>query len=237
MSLLDRQIFAHQPNRKFVRCLLVSEKTFRLVHFDRSGAEVSERLNIHTDYIKFIRTIVALTSPDEAAIGFDTSIQWTIDPLTGRKIAGTLQYSQRTNGSKRATKKTYHLVQVHPIARHVIRGRATTCWLVAEVLDNWTETFVIKDSWTSAGRAEEHLLLLRTAEFNLEGVCEYISHEIKRGETKEFRSRSSRTNILFSNRIAARVMFKAYGKHLQHFETTLQLFRALYDAISGMEPL
>ncbi|TEB19365.1 hypothetical protein FA13DRAFT_1697931 [Coprinellus micaceus] len=228
-----RQIFAHQPNRKFVRCLLVSEKTFRLVHFDRSGAEVSQRFNIHAHYAEFVRIVVALASPDEAAIGFDTSIQWTIDPLTGRKIAGTLQSRQRTNGRKRATKKTYYLVEVHPIARHIIRGRATTCWLVAEVPENWTQTFVVKDSWTSAGRTEEQFLLVQAAELKLQGVCEYVSHETKRGETKDFRSDGSKNNILFSNRVAARVIFKAYGKHLQSFKTTLQLLMALYDAISG----
>ena len=232
--MVPRQIFAHQPNRKFVRCLLVSEKTFRLVHFDRSGAEVSDRFDIHAHYTEFIRIIVALASPDEATLGFDTSIQWTVDPLTGRKTAGTLESRQRKHGQKRATKKTYYLVELQPIARHIIRGRATTCWLVAEVPENWTQAFVVKDSWTSSGRTEEQLFLVQAAELQLEGVCEYVSHETKRGETKDFRSHGSKNNILFSNRVAARVIFKAYGKHLDRFKSTLQLLMALYDAISGL---
>lgn len=225
---LSRQLLAHQPNRMYVQCLLLSEETCRLVHFDRSGAQVSPRFNIHTQSLEFVRLVVALTSPNEAAIGFDDSIKWKIDPDSGRKVSGTLTYKL---GPNKADKKIYSLMDVEPIATHVIRGRATTCWSVEDPKTG--ERFVVKDSWTSAGRTPEHELLMKANESNLPGICEYVSHQTGRGQTKDFRCKISVQGPLFRNRVASRILMKAYGKPVQHFKTVLQLLSALYDAISG----
>lgn len=212
----------------YVQCLLLSEKTCRLVHFDRSGAQVSPRFNIHTEPADFVRLIVALTSPNEKAIGFDDSIQWTIDPTTGMKIAGTLAYKA---GPNKADKKVYSLVDIEPIATHIIRGRATTCWSVED--PETGEKFVVKDSWTSAERTPEYELLMKATDLNLQGVCEYVSHQTGRGQTRDFRCKISVQGPLFRSRVASRILMKAYGKPVQHFKTVLQLLSALYDAISG----
>lgn len=212
----------------FVRCLLLSEKSCRLVQFDRSGAQVSPRFNIHTDYRVFIRLIVALTSPDERAIGFDDSIKWTINPVNGRKAAGTITC---ITGPKKKDKKVYRLINVEPIATHVIRGRATTCW---SVLDPKTKRkYIIKDSWTFAGRTPEHELLKKATDLGLKGVAKYVWHETDRANTQDFRCQDSIRRSFFLNRVASRIVMEGYGKPVDCFTSILQLLSALHDAISG----
>jgi hypothetical protein len=74
-SSFIRRIFIHQPNRRFVRDLVLSGHQLRLFHFDRSGAQYTPPLSIHDDPHTFVPLIHGLGSPNEADIGLDTSIR------------------------------------------------------------------------------------------------------------------------------------------------------------------
>ncbi|KAJ3507186.1 hypothetical protein NMY22_g17006 [Coprinellus aureogranulatus] len=224
LSIYARQVLAHQPNRFFIRGLVLSEETCRLVHFDRSGAQVSPAFDIHANPDRFIRLVVGLSDPDERSIGIDDSIQWTIGS-DGRKERGTLTYK-----AGRGPAQKYALISKDPIAVHVIRGRATTCWAVRDEEGN---EFIVKDTWASAGRTPEYKHLKKAQEKGVEGVCQIVSYQASRGQTKDFRCATTITSVHFFNRISSRIVMKAYGKHLQYFKTILQLLSAFHDAIVG----
>ncbi|KAF5341255.1 hypothetical protein D9611_005961 [Ephemerocybe angulata] len=67
-----RQMYMRQPNRNFW-----------LLH-------LTPLINIHNNPRTFIRLVLGLSSPDESVLGLDTSIQWTSNPATGAKSAGTI---------------------------------------------------------------------------------------------------------------------------------------------------
>ncbi|KAJ3527029.1 hypothetical protein NMY22_g9931 [Coprinellus aureogranulatus] len=224
LSIYARQVLAHQPNRFFIRGMLLSEETCRLVHFDRSGAQVSPAFDIHANPSDFIRLIVGLSDTDERAIGIDDSIQWTIG-ANGRKEQGTLTYKP-----SRSPAQQYTLVNKDPVSVQVIRGRATTCWAVRDMQGN---EFIVKDTWVSAGRTPEYKHLKKAQEKGVEGVCQIVSYQASRRQTKDFRCATTITSVHFFNRISSRILMRAYGRHLQHFETVLQLLSALHDAIVG----
>ncbi|KAJ3501168.1 hypothetical protein NMY22_g19018 [Coprinellus aureogranulatus] len=117
MASYIQQMFAHQPNRLYVDAFLLSEKGIRLVHFDRAGAETAPYINLLEKPDMLVRVIIGLCSANEADIGFDTSIKWTI--VNGKKKKGTM----KTLGPD-GLEKTYELVKPHPISQDLnIRGR------------------------------------------------------------------------------------------------------------------
>ncbi|RXW15441.1 hypothetical protein EST38_g10414 [Candolleomyces aberdarensis] len=108
VAVYVRQIFIHQPNRRYVRALVLTETNLRLFHFDRSGGLYTPYINIHQDPYTFVRLVIGLNSLDESVLGFDMSIQWKIK--NGRKTDGTL-----TNRRNDDTKIVYSLSKVDPI--------------------------------------------------------------------------------------------------------------------------
>ncbi|KAJ2913149.1 hypothetical protein MD484_g7249, partial [Candolleomyces efflorescens] len=46
-TIYARQIFIHQPNRRFARVLVLTEQHLRLFHFDRSGAQYTPPIDFH----------------------------------------------------------------------------------------------------------------------------------------------------------------------------------------------
>ncbi|TEB19359.1 hypothetical protein FA13DRAFT_1802338 [Coprinellus micaceus] len=229
MVVYARQVYAHQPNRKFVRGLLLSDKRARLVHYDHSGVQVSPPININERPPLFVRIVVGLCNGDESFMGFDDSIQWEHD-ICNRKISGTLT----AKFDKDSEPKRYHLRSIRPIANVVdIRGRATTCWAVR---DNETgEDLIVKDSWDSDDRPPEYLRLTKVK--GAQGVCEIVWHSSDkhpRFETRLFRcAKGTRAGVHYYNRVASRIIMKAYGKQIHHFRSILELLHALRDAIAG----
>ncbi|KAJ2929414.1 hypothetical protein H1R20_g7688, partial [Candolleomyces eurysporus] len=67
MGVYARQIFIQQPNRRYVRCLIVTEKQARLFHFDRSGVQYTALFDIHKkDGAELlVLLIIGLCSDDE----------------------------------------------------------------------------------------------------------------------------------------------------------------------------
>ncbi|KAJ2919984.1 hypothetical protein MD484_g501, partial [Candolleomyces efflorescens] len=225
-----RQMFSHQPNRFFVRSLVVTERRARLFHFDRSGAQYSSLINIHEDAEQFVRLILGLCTTDEAVLGLDDSVQWTTNP-DGKKIGGTLK-TVGPDGSVVA----YDLIADElPFVRSGVRGRGTICW---PVKNQAGDKFMVKDHWISmAGSGTPEYELLAKAK-GLPGVCQMVSYESNRAQTKDFRgSTQTLGSDLSFNRRAIRIVMKAYGPSVDKFSSVEDLLGALRDAIAAHRAL
>jgi hypothetical protein len=222
-SFIVRQIFVHQPNRRFVRVLVLSGHQLRLFHFDRSGAQYTPSLDIHDDPHTFVRLILGLSSPNEADIGLDTSIRWLI--LNGRKAGGALMMRGADN-----SQSLYPLLRKEPFfCRSSICGRSTTCW---SVLDKRTdEELLVKSSWRSEDRTSEHIYLQEAV--GVAGVVQMVSCEPDRCQTKYFRGFQTNAPAGFQNRVETRVVVKRYGSPITEFTSPREVLCALRDAIAG----
>ncbi|RXW17578.1 hypothetical protein EST38_g8274 [Candolleomyces aberdarensis] len=223
MTLYTKQIFIEQPNRFFIRSLIVTENRARLFHFDRSGAQYTPFFNIHTEAQTFIRLILGLCALDEHVLGLDDTVQWIIG-ADGRKSGGTL----KTVGPDKAA-VTFELVtEEEPFTRSSVCGRGTTCWPVRNAQG---DRFIVKDHWVSNSGALEFELLKEA--MGLPGVCQMVCYEDNRAQTKDFRGDTSAfQDGEFRNRTAIRIVMKAYGPSIKHFSTVEQFLAALRDAIS-----
>ncbi|KAF6760788.1 hypothetical protein DFP72DRAFT_1092047, partial [Ephemerocybe angulata] len=223
-----RQIYIEQPNRDFVRSLILTEKHIRLMHFDRSGVYLSKDINIHENPIIFIRLILGLTSPNEKDLGLDTSVKWKIDSKTGKKKSGTIK-TVDSNGQP----ITYNLnMKEKVIVRECLRGRGTTCWHATH--PKTKEAVFIKDSWRTSTRKPESDYL--NAAKGLPGVAQIISYQDYMAETKDYRPEEQQEDELsdfFHNRVKIRVVMEAYGPSIWHFEDRYQLIAAFRDAIAA----
>jgi hypothetical protein len=215
-------MFVQQPNRRFIRDIDLSRTRLRLFHWDRTGIESSDTINIHENPHIFIRIVLGISSPDEEELGFDTSIQWTVD--NGKKTKGTL-----ATVNAQGQKVIYDLVDLNPIAqRFPSKGKATTCWKVRD--PNTGQLFVVKDTWRLPSDNKEYEYLEKVK--GLAGVAQMVSFEANRCETKQFRGLD-----LPRNRIQDRIVLQMYGKTLDHFESAKQALCALRDAIDGKSGL
>ncbi|RXW20944.1 hypothetical protein EST38_g4926 [Candolleomyces aberdarensis] len=232
LGIYSRQIFIHQPNRKFVRALILTEKRFRLFHFDRSGAECSPYFNVHDEAHLFVRLIMGLSSHDEAVLGFDTTIQWKHED--GRKYHGTITVEH--DGEV----KVYTLNDPEPIfKRYTIRGRATTCW---EATDEFDNRVVIKDSWRSHDRTPEHEFLSEAKRLaqergiELQGVVNMLAYQENLAQTTQFRAQPQ-GGLDAHHRIQSRIVMPAYGSPIHGFRTRLEVLYAFRDVIAGLRNL
>ena len=214
-------MFALQPNRLYVRCLVLTETHARLVHFDRAGTQVTPLVDIHRHPATFVRLIVGLSSVEERRLGLDDSIQFTV--IDGRRTAGTLSTTGPSGDAK-----TYPILEHIPVPRETIRGRGTVCWRVQD--PDTGEELVVKDSWRPDDRPpeQEFLELAR----GIPGVVQMVSYETGRGDTQGFRCPT--TAGQFHNRSAMRVTMKSYGRPIEFFTSLTQLLCAMRDAIAGM---
>jgi hypothetical protein len=218
-------MFIQQPNRKFVRCLIVTEARFRVYQFDRSGAEHSDYFDIHQNASLFVRVIMGLSSHNEAVLGFDTSIRW--DHENGRKYHGTITVEQGDEV------KVYTLESPEPFfKRYTVRGRGTTCW---DATDEFNNHVVIKDSWRSYDRTPEHEFLLEAKKLakergiELQGVVDMITYQDGLARTPQFRAEPQRAH----DRILSRIVMPASGKPIYDFRNRLEVLYAFRDVIAG----
>ncbi|KAJ3538890.1 hypothetical protein NMY22_g4984 [Coprinellus aureogranulatus] len=222
-ATFNRQIFIQQPNRHFSRSLLVTEKVFRLIHFDRSGVYVTKLSDIHKDASLFVQFAAGLMSPDERVLGLDTSVQWTIDQTLCRKVAGTITLSD-TSGSE-----TYELdMNEPPFVRPGIRGRGTVGWPARDPTTG--EAVLVKDSWHTDSRHSECEFLLKAK--GIPGIVEILDHEDYCAETAQYRP-TGFDNEEFRNRFKPRLVLKRYGEPIWFFRSRLRLLLALRDVLVG----
>ncbi|RXW23299.1 hypothetical protein EST38_g2556 [Candolleomyces aberdarensis] len=223
VAVYVRQIFIHQPNRRYVRALVLTETNLRLFHFDRSGGLYTPYINIHQDPYTFVRLVVGLNSLDESVLGFDMSIQWKIED--GRKIDGTLATRREDD-----TEIIYNLSKVDPIITFFdISGRGTQWWSVSDPITG--DKLLIKDCWKAEDRVSEYKHLKKTT--GLPGVAQMLSFERNRGKTEDFRAPASTAHKDFYNRVAVRIVINSYGESIESFKSPRDLLCALRDAIKG----
>ncbi|RXW17461.1 hypothetical protein EST38_g8402 [Candolleomyces aberdarensis] len=229
MSDCVKHIFTQQPNRRFFRSLLITEKKVQLFHFDRSGAQYSPPLNIHDHPEAFIRLVLGLTATDERILGLDDSIQWSTAP-NGTRTAGSLKTIDCDSAVV-----TYDLVMGEgPIIRSGLLGRGTTCWVVR---NERGEKFIVKDYWVSDDRISSESELLEEVK-GLKGVCQMVSYEDNRAQTLDFRGNTSTFEEgVFQNRTSVRIVMKAHGRSLENFTSMEQVLGALRDAIAAHKAL
>ena len=222
-------MFLQQPNRHFSRSLVVTEKQFRLVHYDRSGVYITQFFDIHQEKDIFIRFVLGLSSLDETELGLDASVQWTIDAASGRKVAGTVKVEEYDEATKTARSVCYDLsMGVHPLVRPGIRGRGTTAWHATHPTTG--EGLIIKDSWQTSSRSAE-CEYLKSAK-GIPGVVQLVGYQNLCTETIKYRPLDFKERG-FENRIKRRIVMKKYGTCISQFTSRLALVRAFRDAIIG----
>ncbi|KAJ2914305.1 hypothetical protein MD484_g6101, partial [Candolleomyces efflorescens] len=238
-----RQIFINQPNRRFVRALVVTEQTFRLFHFDRSGVQFTKPIDIHKKHGAhiFVRLVLGLCSSDERDVGLDTSIHWEIKG--GVKVSGTLRMHEHHRGTVAGSSKararertvtTYTLANTEPIVScYNIRSRGVVCWAVIDPQSG--KTFLVRDVWRSDDRVHESSYLNEAKD--IPGVVTMISYDNHRGSTKDMRSFGKRPHNDFRNRVATRTVLDTHGKSIKHFKSPMELICAIRDAIDGHRQL
>ena len=114
--------------------------------------------------------------------------------------------------------------------------RGTTCWTAK---NDRGETLIVKDYWvleSSDGNQPSEFDLLEEVK-GLHGICQMISYEDNRAQTRDFRGDTSTfTQASFHNRRHIRIVMKAYGLSIENFTSIEQLLGALRDAIAGEPP-
>ncbi|KAF6760824.1 hypothetical protein DFP72DRAFT_881535 [Ephemerocybe angulata] len=206
LAVYNRQIIFHQLNRLFARSLLITETRVRLVHCDRSGGYKTDWLNIHENPATLVRLILGLSSPREAVLGLDTSVQWTIK--NGVKVAGTI-----TTLDPCRKRVKYQLAMGEPyfVARSV-RGRGTVCWVAK---DKAGKRILLKDSWRVDAQVPEYTFLEQAR--GIKGCCD------GRMQTKTLRPGNFNFDAPdFYNRTMCRVSMECYGAPLHEFTSQRQ---------------
>ncbi|KAF5340958.1 hypothetical protein D9611_006035 [Ephemerocybe angulata] len=220
MGVYCRQIFIQQPNRNFVRCLIITEKHVRVIHFDRSGVYITPFIDIHENPATFIRLVLGLSSLNEADVGLDTRVQWSINPVTGKKNGGSITVE---NEGKEVT---YTMsMKDAPFVRASIRGRGTVCW---PATDSNGKRVLIKDAWRTSDRKSESVYL--NAAKGMDGIAQMLLFQDNYAETKNYRPEGFIAPTFF-NRIKLRVVLEHYGHMLCNFKTRFELMSSLRDAI------
>ncbi|KAJ2919967.1 hypothetical protein MD484_g495, partial [Candolleomyces efflorescens] len=227
LAVYARQLFAHQPQRRYARILIVTEKRVRIYHFDRSGAQYSPLLDYHKDPKAFVRLVLGITSLDEETLGFDTSVYWDKD-----KQGKPVRYIKVVvgEGEKKQTDLYQLIPGQEPFTRKSIRGRGTTGWYAQK----GDRKFLIKDSWRSASRTPEHEFL--EAAKGIDGIGQMVSYW-EGPHTREYRGSAVDSYKAFRDRIFCRIVMDLYGGSLDTFETVEQVLAAIRDAVAGHRAL
>lgn len=225
LLILFRQTFAHQPNRFFVRSLIITEHRTQLFHSDRSGAQYTELFNIHEHPHTFVRLVLGLCAVDEQFLGLDDSLHWTTG-RGGKRSRGTLK---TVDADDQAVEHDLILTEA-PFHRSSILGRGTVCWPVIERASG--RRLLVKDYWLSEGRIPEFELLKEVK--GLKGVGQMVAYEEGGGQTNDFRGNTeSFVSKKFYNRKAIRIIPEVYGKSIDKFTSAEEFLGALRDAIAG----
>ncbi|KAF5331419.1 hypothetical protein D9611_011862 [Ephemerocybe angulata] len=208
MGLFAKAIFLCQPNRLFVRVLVITEKRVRLIQYDRAGALYTPLINYHDNPRMLIRFVVGLASRYEDQLGLDTSVQWGTQG--GRKTPGIITITDPFTGLPRV----YTMLTVRPfINRADLCGRGTRMW---DVTDKNGGDLVLKDAWSTGAHGKPEYVYLAKAE-GIEGVQQLVDYEDRtgrpNGEIRSFRPAS--------------------GSPIERFNDEAELLEAVHDAIAA----
>jgi hypothetical protein len=213
-----------QHNRRCVYVLLITESTMTLYMFDRSGVCRSCPIDIHKRAADFVRLLLGVWSPDDAVVGFDTTISWDQDErgLWRRHIAGRNEDDEPCR---------YPLAAPAPVCeRWSIEGCGTVCWAAT---DADGERVLIKDQWRDAGKRPEWEFL--DAARGMSGVCQVIHGgdgalvSTLRGITVPEYQRP-----FFADRQFSRLVLRDYGScNISKFKGHKDLLFGFRDTVAG----
>ena len=216
----NSQCFIQQKNRRFVYSLIVTENNIQLFHFDRSGSFHTIRVNIHEEPAVIVRIVLGISSPNDQAVGFDTSVFWE----------GDTRYIKTLDENKAEIR--YPLSNpAASFSRRAIRGRGTICW---KGHDEKGRPVIIKDAWRSKDRTPEWELLKEVK--GLEGVGQMVAWEeddLTTSKLRGFDLEKLSTFLDFRDRIFSRITLEAYGKTIDHFQSREEFLYAFRDAVAG----
>ncbi|KAF6755192.1 hypothetical protein DFP72DRAFT_811968, partial [Ephemerocybe angulata] len=228
-----REIFAQQPNRLFIRVLVITESRVRLIQYDRAGAVYSPLINYHKDPDTLIRLVVGLSSICEAELGLDDTVRWSSPQ--GKKTHGAIMmFDEKT---EKYTK--YKMRNLNPFFKSdALFGRGTRMWDVAGA-DG--QKLLVKDAWIgTVGTTAEHVSLKKAVD--VLGVQQLVDHEDRTGtefgEIDYLRPSPEKGDVYaFENRIFQRIITIRYGAPIDSFKSEGEVLAALRDAIAAHEQL
>ncbi|TFK23553.1 hypothetical protein FA15DRAFT_642331 [Coprinopsis marcescibilis] len=232
LGVYSRQTYNTQPNRNFVRSLILSETSVRLYQYDRSGVVYSDPFDFHKDPALFVKLILGLISSDPDTVGFDKTITWKqVDNGMGEmKAVGQLQ-----TVDDKGNPVTYDIIGDKPsFTRKGLIGKATVTW---DVRDKAGKEYVVKDSWRpdladsteAEQRSKEHELLASAK--GVVGVGQIFAHE-DLCSVADFRPKDA-TSGTFVNRTKSRTTMEKYGPTIDNFGSVREVLWALHDALEG----
>lgn len=222
----NRQIFIQQPNRRFVRNLLITEEVCHLYHFDRSGGQYTPPINIHEDPVTFIRLVLGLSAADENVLGLDSSIRWEVEQ--GQRVSGTITVTDVDR-----VDTVYRLNELEPVfRRYDIRGRGTIGWRATA--PDGREVF-IKDYWRPEDGVAEYEILRDV--LGVDGAVQLRNYEVNEHRTGQIRANGSDGWSLdgFHSRTSTRIVTDAYGHSILSFTSQTELVAAIRDVIKGRQ--
>lgn len=224
-------VFMSQPCRRFVVAISLAHQEFRLHLFDRSGAIHSLGHNLHKSADLFARLMYVFAFGSPATLGFDPT-------FVNSSLSPSILHRPRTDSALQISRLIYigddPYTVVQPIfISHLIRGRATSSWLVKRS----RTSYVIKDYWTHTGRkvTEEHILgrisgmrgvptLVKAWTVQIAGVDE---------TTDLLRPTFLTRNMEFETRIHRRLLMTPVGEPLINFGSLQELVSILIDIVHG----
>ncbi|KAJ7672156.1 hypothetical protein DFH06DRAFT_87156 [Mycena polygramma] len=246
VAVYAREIFIHQHNRRFVYVPLMTDKTIRVIQFDRSGAQASRPIDYHQDPIFFIQLVVLFSSLDEELLGYDTSIYWK-NGKRMMKVSPDEIWVE--NGTDKPAWQASDEIEFEIIdkdgrpsqnpapffARRTIRSRGTICWRV----QYGGRQYLVKDYWGVAARTPESVYLKDAA--MIKGIGRLHAYEDNRDSTYALRGfaadgplySDTEEKCLVPNRIFTRLVLRMYGRTLNNAPSGLHLLRAVRDIVSG----
>ncbi|KAF6765540.1 hypothetical protein DFP72DRAFT_1108369 [Ephemerocybe angulata] len=228
MGIFAKEIFQCQPNRLFVRVIVITERRVRLIQYDRAGALYTPLIDYHENSNMLIRFVVGLASRFEDQLGLDTSIQW--GSHGGRKTPGTITIADPFT----RLPKVYTMRSVRPfINRPDLCERGTRMW---NVRDKAGRALVLKDAWSSGEpeRGKPEYIYLAKAK-GVDGVQQLVAYEDRtgrpNGEIRSFRPVSA--GRPFTNKSFQRIVTPLYGAPIKQIGDEKKLLKAFHDVIAA----
>ncbi|RMZ88367.1 hypothetical protein DV736_g4410, partial [Chaetothyriales sp. CBS 134916] len=160
-----RDIFTHQPTRRFVHAFMLCGTELETWVFDRSGPYSAPVFDIHAEPKKFIQVFCGYVMMSSEELGLDTFIE-----RKGGKLFVTLPVDDVYS------KKIKLELGTEPLAyQQAIVCRGTSCY-PAKVMRTDNFDSVVKFSWTSDKRPPEADLLQKANKCGVQGLARLVAH-------------------------------------------------------------
>ncbi|PHH74487.1 hypothetical protein CDD82_4907 [Ophiocordyceps australis] len=167
MGRYVRDVFSHQPTRRYVHAFSICGREMEVWVFDRSGCYSPGAFNIDEEPRRFIQVIAGYTMMSDEEMGLDTFIERD----TTESPTILIEQDEALDKDGKRLRLT-----AHPFTRQrAIVCRGTACFLTKPPeSENWD--YVTKFSWTSDQRKPEADLLRLARERGVRGIAELVGH-------------------------------------------------------------